>query len=256
MRARALAAFAIVALVAAGCSASGGTGGTLEGTTWLMKSYDNGTSMVNVPEGVYPDAVFAAGKVSGILACNSYTGTYTQSGSSLTISQLATTMMACPDTSADVEQQMASAMQKAATYTASAASLKVYDSTGKDLLVYQAAPKDTLSGTSWTATGVNNGQGAVQSVAAGTSITASFGTDGQLSGSGGCNQYTATYTSADGTIVIGPVAGTRMACDPAVSDQETAYFAALDAATTYAIRGSTLELRDGSGAMQVTYEKQ
>ena len=256
MRARALAALVTVVLAAAACSASGGSGGTLEGTTWLLKSYDNGTSMVNVPQGVYPDAVFAAGKVSGILVCNSYTGGYTQSGSSLTISQLATTMMACPDTSAGVEQQMAAAMQKAATYTASAASLKVYDSTGKDLLVYQAAPKDTLSGTSWTATGVNNGTGAVASVAAGTTITASFGTDGQLSGSGGCNQYSATFTSADGAIVIGPIAGTRMACDPVVSDQETAYFAALDAATTYKVQGSTLELRDDSGALQVTYTKQ
>ncbi|MCU0506082.1 MAG: META domain-containing protein [Chloroflexi bacterium] len=256
MRVRAVSAIAIVALVASACSASGGTGGTLEGTTWLMKSYDNGTSMVDVPDGVYPDSVFADGKVSGILACNSYTGGYTQSDSSLTISELATTMMACPDTSSGVEAEMSAALQKAATYTASSTSLKIYDSSGKNVLVYQAAPADTLSGTSWTATGVNNGQGAVQSVAAGTSITASFGTDGQLSGSGGCNQYTATYTSADGTVVIGPVAGTRMACDPAVSDQETAYFAALDAAATYAISGGKLELRDASGAIQVTYAKQ
>jgi heat shock protein HslJ len=256
MRARALAALASVILVAAACSASGGSGGTLEGTTWLMKSYDNGTSMVNVPQGVYPDAVFADGKVSGILVCNSYTGGYTQSGSSLTISGLATTMMACPDTTAGVEEQMAAAMQKAATYTASAASLKIYDSSGKNVLVYQAAPKDTLSGTSWTATGVNNGKGAVESVAAGTTITATFGADGQLSGSAGCNQYTATFTSADGTIVIGPIAGTRMACDPAVSDQETAYLAALDAAATYKVQGSTLELRDDTGAIQVSYTKQ
>jgi heat shock protein HslJ len=256
MRARALAAFATVVLVVAACSASGGSGGTLEGTTWLMKSYDNGTSMVNVPQGVYPDAVFADGKVSGILVCNSYTGGYTQSGSSLTVSGLATTMMACPDTTAGVEEQMAAAMQKAATYTASAASLKIYDSSGKNVLVYQAAPKDTLSGTSWTATGVNNGKGAVESVAAGTTITATFGADGQLSGSAGCNQYTATFTSADGTIVIGPIAGTRMACDPAVSDQETAYLAALDAAATYKVQGSTLELRDDTGAIQVSYTKQ
>jgi heat shock protein HslJ len=256
MRTRALSALAVVALVAAACSASGGSGGTLEGTTWLLKSYDNGTSIVDVPQGVYPDAVFADGKVSGIFVCNSYTGGYTQSDSSLTVSQLATTMMACADTSPGVEEQMSAALQKAATYTASMESLKIYDASGKNVLVYQAAPSDTLSGTSWTATGVNNGKGAVQSVAAGTSITAAFGADGQLSGSGGCNQYTATYTSADGTIVIGPVAGTRMACDPAVSEQETAYFAALDAAATYSVRGGELELRDASGAIQVTYQKQ
>ncbi len=104
MRSRAIVTtLAALVLVAAGCSASGGTGGTLEGTTWLLKSYDNGSAMVDVPQGVYPDAVFASGKVSGVLVCNSYTGGYTQSGSSLTISALAMTQMACADTSPDVE---------------------------------------------------------------------------------------------------------------------------------------------------------
>ncbi len=257
MRARALVSIASIALViVAACSASGGTGGTLEGTTWLLKSYDNGTSMVDVPQGVYPDAIFASGKVTGILVCNSYTASYTQSGSSLAISGMATTTMACADTSPGVEQQMAAAMQKAATYTAGKESLKVYDSSGKNILVYQAAPADPLTGTTWTATEVNNGKGAVASVAAGTTITASFGSDGQVTGSGGCNEYSATFTAADGTIVVGPVGATRKMCDPTVSEQETAYFTALDAAATYTVQGNTLELRDAGGAIQVSYTKQ
>jgi heat shock protein HslJ len=258
MRVRALAStLAVLALVAAGCSASGGSGGTLEGTTWLMKSYDNGSSMVDVPQGVYPDAVFASGKVSGVLVCNSYSGGYTQSGSALTITALAMTQMACANTSPDVESQMAAAMQKAATYTASNASLKIYDSSGKNVVVFQAAPADPLSGTSWDVTGINNGAQAVVSVAAGTTITAQFGADGQMSGSGGCNDYSASYTAVDGTIVIGPVAATQKACDPAVMQQEQQYFAALAKAHSFDVSGgNTLTLRDTGGAMQVTYAKQ
>ena len=261
MRSRALsvvaaAALAAVALAAAACTASGGAGGTLEGTVWQLKSYDDGSATVDVPQGVYPDAVFASGTVSGVLVCNSYAGGYTQSGSSLTISNLAMTQMACPDTSPDVETQMAAAMQKAATYTAGKESLKVYDAGGKNILVYQAAPADPLSGTSWTATGINNGNQAVVSLAAGTTITAQFGADGQLSGNGGCNDYTAQFSAAKGTIAIGPAAATRKACEQPVMDQEAQYFTALGKADTYEIQGTTLTLRDSSGAMQVTYTKQ
>jgi heat shock protein HslJ len=258
MRFRAFATtLAAIAVIAAACSASGGTGGTLEGTTWLLKSYDNGSAMVDVPQGVYPDAVFASGKVSGVLVCNSYTGGYTQSGSSLTISALAMTQMACANTSPDVENQMAAAMQKSATYTASKTSLKLYDSAGKNVAVYQAAPADPLAGTSWVVTGINNGNQAVVSPASGTTVTAQFGTDGQMSGSGGCNDYSASYTAVDGSIVIGPVAATQKACDPAVMQQEAEYFAALAAAHAFDISGgSTLTIRDASGAMQVTYAKQ
>lgn len=249
-------ALAAAALVTA-CSASGGSGGTFEGTTWLLKSYDNGTSMVDVPQGVYPDAVFAAGKVSGVLVCNSYTGGYTTSGSSLTISALAMTQMACPSTSPDVEGQMAAAMQKSATFTASRESLKLYDSSGKNVAVYQAAPADPLADTAWDATGINNGNQAVVSVAAGTAITARFGADGQLSGNGGCNDYSAMYTAVNGTITIGPVAATQKACDAAVMQQEQQYFAALALAHTFDVSGgTTLTLRDSGGAMQVTYAQQ
>lgn len=258
MRIRALATtLAALALVAAGCSASGGSGGTLEGTVWQMKSYDNGSSMVDVPQGVYPDAVFASGKVSGVLVCNSYTGGFTQSGSSLTISTLAMTQMACANTSPDVESQMAAAMQKAATYTASKESLKIYDSGGKNVVVYQAAPADPLSGTSWVATGINNGNQAVVSPASGTTITAQFSADGQMSGNGGCNDYSASFTAANGSLVIGPVASTQKACDPAVMQQEQQYFAALAQVHSFDISGgSTLTLRDAGGAMQATYSKQ
>jgi heat shock protein HslJ len=258
MRSRAIVTtLAALVLVAAGCAASGGTGGTLEGTTWLMKSYDNGSSMVDVPQGIYPDARFASGTVSGVLVCNSYSGGYTQSGSSLTISALAMTQMACANTSPEVESQMAAAMQKAATYTASNASLKLYDASGKNVAVFQAAPADPLAGTSWTATGINNGQQAVVSPASGTTITAQFSADGQMSGNGGCNDYSATFTAVDGSIAIGPVAATQKACDAAVMDQESQYFAALANAHSFEIQGgTTLTIRDASGAMQVTYAKQ
>jgi heat shock protein HslJ len=46
-----------------------------------------------------------------------------------------------------------------------------------------------------------------------------------------------------------------MACaDEAATAQEAAYFAALEAATTFEVRNQTLELRDDEGALQVAFE--
>ena len=245
-----------LALVAAACSTSGGTGGTFEGITWQLKSYTNGTSLVNIPLTVASDAVFASGKVSGVLVCNSYTGAYTASGSSLTITGVASTMMACPDTSPDVESAILAAMGKVATYTATKTVLSMYDKSGAKVLEYGAGPADPLSGTSWNVTGINNGSQAVVSLAAGTTLTLAFGTNGTASGSAGCNTYSGAFATTGDAITFGPMASTQMACDQATMDQETQFFAALTATKTYQVSGSTLTLRDSAGAMQVTAAKQ
>jgi len=87
-----------------------------------------------------------------------------------------------------------------------------------------------LNGTSWTLVDLNLDQ---QPVPAGTEITLNFA-DGQISGSGGCNNYTAGFSPDDPAVLsIGPVAATRMACPEPVLDQETAYFTALENAAQW-----------------------
>lgn len=55
-------------------------------------------------------------------------------------------------------------------------------------------------------------------------------------------------------MTIGPLAATERACaDEEVTQQEAAYLAALENATTFSITGDTLELRDETGALQVGY---
>jgi heat shock protein HslJ len=87
-------------------------------------------------------------------------------------------------------------------------------------------------------------------VEAGTVITAVFTRDGAVSGSDGCNNYSAAYEADDnGNISIGPAATTRMACEPEVMEQEQAYLAALGGAQTYAINEQgRLEIFYDSGA--------
>ena len=64
-----------------------------------------------------------------------------------------------------------------------------------------------------------------------TKITAEF-KDGKLNGSGGCNQYFASYTvepldQTSGKIQIGEIASTQVFCGEEINAQESSYFQAL-----------------------------
>src|SRR3712207_2082477 len=58
----------------------------------------------------------------------------------------------------------------------------------------------------------------------GTRLTLVLGENGQASGSGGCNSFTTTYRlQSQERIDFGPIASTRMACEPERMEQETRY---------------------------------
>ena len=111
----------------------------------------------------------------------------------------------------------------------------------------------SLTGGTWQATLLNNGKQAVSGVVEGSTITAIFGTDGSLTGNGGCNNYNTTYKTDGNKITIQPAASTMMACADDVMKDEANYFNALTKATTYTISNGELELRDDSGALWVAY---
>jgi heat shock protein HslJ len=163
-------------------------------------------------------------------------------------------MMACPSPQDTVEAAYLAALGKAATYTATAEALTIYDATGAEILRFTAGVSAGLTGITWHLRAYNNGKQAVVGVIAGTDPTAVFGTDGQITGNATCNTYFGPYTTAGSTISIGLLASTLMACpDTAQQDQETQYLAALQNAATFQVQGLNLEMRDASGAIQAEF---
>jgi heat shock protein HslJ len=73
--------------------------------------------------------------------------------------------------------------------------------------------------------------------------------NGAVSGTGGCNRFTGRASIAGKKITFGSVASTRMACTPAVMDQEGKFFAALDDVRAWRIDTTRhkLVLLDGNG---------
>jgi uncharacterized lipoprotein YbaY len=86
-------------------------------------------------------------------------------------------------------------------------------------------------------------------------MNATFGADGQMSGSSGCNNYSAGYKTDGNNIAIGPAIVTRMFCgEPeGVMEQEQQYLAALEMASVYTIEGDRLQLRTSEGSLAVDY---
>lgn len=227
----------------------------LSGSAWVLTTYadDSGAQAPASTDGTGALAFGDAGALTGSTGCNQFTGTYTQDGSALTIAPGATTMKACTGDLGSQETAVQAALPEVASFTASGSALTLLGSSGKELLVY-APGLAGLAGTSWTATGINNGKEAVESNAQTEKVTAEFGADGNLTGSGGCNTYTATYETSDPDgLKIGPVASTKMACEDEASTVEQQYFAALENVATYSIDGTTLTLRDADGSTQVIY---
>ncbi len=236
-------------MILAACAPSGSQqGGDLTGKVWAL------TELTGNPpvDGTGISAEFTTdGKVSGSAGCNRYNGTYTVSGSNITIaSPLASTMMMCEQAVMDQESAYLKALGEAKTFAVSGDQLTLKGGDGTALAVYTAQSQD-LAGTNWEVTVFNNGKQAVVGVLEGTSLTASFADDGSLSGNSGCNQFTGSYTVSGNQITIGPLASTMMMCsDPeGLMDQEAQFLA------NYRIEGDVLELRTKDDAIAVFFIK-
>ena len=76
----------------------------------------------------------------------------------------------------------------------------------------------------------------------------------RLSGFAGCNHYTGQVAEkTPGSITIGPLAATKMACPSPAMEVEDRYLAALGRATQYTLAGGRLVLSGASGT--VTFER-
>jgi heat shock protein HslJ len=245
----------LLLLALAGCASSqSASGGTLTGQVWALTDLAGKAPLTDTGLTIQFNT---DGTVGGSSGCNQYSGTYTASGSSLTInSPLASTMMMCAGPVMVQESAYQAAIGTVKAYTVSGDKLTLYGPNNTEIANYKAASQD-LAGTSWQVIGYNNGKQAVTSVVAGTEMYIDFGKDGSITGGSGCNTYSGPYTVTGNQIQIGPLASTMMACGdpPGIMEQEQQYLAALGTAATYQIEGNVLELRTSDGALAADFNK-
>lgn len=250
-------------LAACGKSTSGGTTSPDSTATpagpqgpptgsWNLVSYTDARGVTPAAGGNTATLRFGTGgALDGTTGCNSFRGTFTVSGDSLGIQLGPMTQMACTDPAiAAQEQALLTGLPGVGRFQVREGGLTLSDGSGAPLFEYQEGIAG-LGGTTWRATGVNNGRDAVESTALTEKLTAAFGTDSKLTGSGGCNTFTADYTTSGDSISVTALTATEIGCQPDVMALEMQYFTALQAATTFEVTGNVLTLRDEGGAMQV-----
>jgi heat shock protein HslJ len=239
----------------------------LVGTPWGLVSFSDGRGTVSsLLVGTEITALFGEdGSLTGSAGCNNYATSVEIQDNRITVtSPVASTMMMCPEPVMEQERAYLGALESVAAFQIEGDVLELTNAAGQATLTFKVIEPTPLVGTPWQAGWYNNGKGGFASVVLGTEITALFDADGNVSGSAGCNNYSAGYevdgpaSAASGTISIGPAATTRMMCaEPeGIMEQENAYLAALQSATNYQIEGDQLLLTDADGTKLAQYKAQ
>jgi heat shock protein HslJ len=185
---------------------------------------------------------FEAGRVSGFSGCNRLVGSYKVEGDTLTFSQFAGTMMACPEPMMALETAFRGALGGPLRYSVAGDRLTLTPASGEPLVF--VAEAQTLDGD-W-----NNGRDAVVGLAGDAPITLSF-KGGAVSGHAGCNTFRGAYTGDRQRVKFGALASTRKACPDPIMKQEREFLAALESAVKWAIEGDTLDMHRADGQRAV-----
>ncbi|MEZ5478387.1 MAG: YbaY family lipoprotein [Thiolinea sp.] len=100
-----------------------------------------------------------------------------------------------------------------------------------------------LLGKEWRVEDLN-GRGVVDNSRTALLFTA----DGQVSGSTGCNNFSGSYTTLNGTLNFGPLAVTERACVPSLGDQESKFLELMNAVDRFSFDATgalILKTQDG-----------
>ena len=251
---RRLAALIGLVLVVAACSGgSEGTGGQLEGTRWVLRSYAEDGNQVLLEGEAYADATFFSSRVSGFAGCSTFDAVTRSTGRALLVSAPRTTLQSCGEEADAFQQVYMGLLQEARSYTSRLDTLTIFGPERTALLIYDAGPRNPLLGP-WNVDSFANAPGSQVAPIEGTSLTATFRLN-NVAGSAGCNTFDGTYGTNGHTVAIGRLATTRLACPDDVMTQETAFLAALSGAALVEPRGNTLLLTDLKGNINVALSR-
>jgi heat shock protein HslJ len=246
MRSRTAVAAALLGLVVAACSSGPGSGGPLEASEWVLRSYETGGALTIVPEFIYADAEFDSHQVTGQSGCNSYRALYQAGGRTLVVSQASGTKIACDQPSMDFEQTYLQLLDSSRFYGIRNDTLTIFDGIGSPVLVFDAAPRNPLLGR-WTVDSYLVPPSTMTAPLEGTDLFVSFGIF-SVGGSSGCNTFNGTYGTNGNAVRVSQLATTQIACPDDVMTQEQTFLANLQGVSFIDYRGSTVLLTDRRGS--------
>ena len=215
-------------------SANGSSESALADTTWIWLQTRMNDDTVRTPAmtGAFMLTFGADGTAGATTDCNTFSGSYTEESSSLTIELPITTRMACPDGSQEQEfiVDVTSSNSYIITGEGNLALLLPFDS-GSVIFTPDSgetasegatadetaleAPADGLAGTAWNWVQTQYSNDTVAAPADPTGYVLTFGVDGTVNAQDDCNLLNGTFNeSENGELTIELQTSTMAACPP------------------------------------------
>jgi heat shock protein HslJ len=226
----------------------GGNQALLEGTLWNLIEM-NDTRVTDPDKATLDFDVESAG---GIGFCNYFFASYEQDGESLTIRDIGSTLMACPNL--ELEGDYFAALAQVTGSRMDGDNLVLLNAEGDAVLVFEPAAPVALEGTPWLLTTIYTGRDSMIGLVWGADATAVV-EDGIIGGTTGCNHYSGEFTVDGSAVEIGELIQTEMYCEQpeGVMEQEATYLQLLAQVESYEIVRDRLTFFNAEGTSLLTY---
>ncbi|MFJ8073377.1 META domain-containing protein [Streptomyces sp. NPDC096176] len=261
-------ALAVLALSACGTHSGAGTGdggegaGSVQpdvpvsGVHWSVDSVTVDGRKSEAPAGAHVE-IDDKGRAGGNYGCNHFGADVKIDGDTITVGPAEMTEMACEKQIQGFEDALRAAFTGKLKAKLTDGRLTLTTEKG-DSIALTSERSSPLTGTKWTVNSLVSGETAT-SLPAGTENKAhlTFGKDGSVSGSLGCNRFTSTAKVSGDSITLGRLASTRKLCQGPEMDLERELVKVLDEGTVkYELkhRSLTLTASNGKGLAAVAAE--
>jgi heat shock protein HslJ len=216
----------------------------LENRTWEATSWRENGAIVQTVAPI--TATFTPkNTISGSTGCNLYSGTYKLQGSRFTLAQsLITTKRACTPGPAEQESRVLDALRggKKLTFDPQGNLILRYKTetgTGSITLADRVTLLPPLANSKWRLVATETGS--MSNGVMNDKVTLSFGTNGKISGFGGCNTYGGNYVQKRDRLTLSNLTFTERACFPA-NDEESKFFQVLGKVDRFNVDASKIQL--------------
>jgi heat shock protein HslJ len=256
MRRYVRAAFMVALLLVAGCAdpsspGRSAPGGELpSGRTFVATTIKQAGTPKQLVAGTSAELRFLdANRLVLTAGCNSMSGTARLDGGKLAVTDIATTEMGCDPRRHQQDEWFAAFLAANPTWQLSGDELTL---TSDDIEMRftdrkVVDPDRSLTGTTWVLDTVS-ADGSARSVPQGVRAQLTFAADHTLTGSTGCNSFSANTTIEGSRITVTGLVSTKKACATPASEIERAMVRVLDQPMTYRIEANRLTLSTPDGA--------
>ena len=208
--------------------------GALAGTAWTVTTINGGSVIANAP----PTLAFSSdGHVTGSTGCNDYSALFSVDGDRMTVGGLGVSQKLCEGAHGEQEAAFLNGLGGAASWHATQTgdleidgAATIVATTGVAASKPPPTPGAALGGTAWDLTEMGGTADFAHLVP-----TIEFAADGTVSGFAGCNTFSGPFRTDGGTLKLGPLATTKIACQPPASEVESMYLTALAGVSKWTI---------------------